>query len=70
MATLAKLLINAIAVHEKAGGSRYRLARASGVSQSQLSKLVRGVRTSLRIETAEQLADAMGYRIVLREKRG
>ncbi len=67
---LAKELVDAIRRYEVSGGSRYRLAGISGVSQAQLSKLMRGVRGSLRIETAERLADAMGYRLTLREKRG
>ncbi len=67
---LAKGLIDAIRRYEESGGSRYRLARLSGVSQAQLSKLVCGVRRSLLLETAERLADAMGYRLALREKRG
>ncbi len=67
---LAKGLIDAIRRYEESGGSRYRLARLSGVSQAQLSKLVCGVRRSLLLGTAERLADAMGYRLALREKRG
>ena len=68
--TLARQLIDAVRLYESSGGSRYRLARFSGVSQAQLSNLVRGIRKSLRIDTAEHLADVMGYQIVLREKRG
>ncbi len=66
---LAKALAEAVRRHEFAGESRYGLARRSGVSQSQLSRLVRGLRTALQIGTAERLADAMGYRIVLASKR-
>ena len=67
---LTRELIEAIRRYEASGGSRYRLAGISGVSQAQLSKLMRGVRGSPLVETAEKLADAMGYRITLREKRG
>ena len=67
--TLAKALVEAIHRHEQAGESRYGLAKRSRVSQSQLSRLVKGSRTSLQAKTLERLADAMGYRLALVEKR-
>ena len=66
---LTAALIDAIRRYEESGGSRYRLASVSKVSQAQISKLMRGVRRSLRLDTAEKLADSMGYQIALREKR-
>ena len=46
------------------GKTRYRIAKESGVSEAQLSKLVRGLR-GLTIETAEKLAPTMGLRITI-----
>jgi hypothetical protein len=66
---LAKALAEAIRRQEFGGESRYGLARRSGVNQSQLSRLVRGLRPAIEIGTAERLADAMGYEIVLQSKR-
>jgi transcriptional regulator with XRE-family HTH domain len=67
--TLAKALVEAIHRHEFAGESRYGLAKRAGVSQAQLSRLVRGVRGSLQIQTVERLADAMGCEVILAPKR-
>ena len=49
------------------GKTRYRIAKESGVGQAQLSKLMNG-KSGLSIETAEQLADALGLAITIRPK--
>jgi transcriptional regulator with XRE-family HTH domain len=55
---------------EASGQSRYRIAKESGVSAGQLSRLVNRER-SLSVETVERLAEYLGLRIVLEPaKRG
>jgi len=49
---------------EGKGVTRYRLAQASGVSQSTLSDFARG-KTSLRLPQAEAVAEALGKKIDL-----
>lgn len=61
-------LIEAIAqAVEASGETRYRIAQESGVSASQLSRLVNGNR-GLTVETIERLADYLGYEIALKPK--
>ena len=48
--------------------SRYRIAIETGISESQLSRLVSGER-GLSIDTAERLAEYLGFEIVIRPKR-
>jgi len=63
------MLLDAIRKAIKAGGvTRYRIAKDTGVSQSQLSRLMIGER-GLSIEALERLADYLGLRIVLKPKR-
>jgi len=63
------MLLDAIRKAIKAGGvTRYRIAKDTGVSQSQLSRLMIGER-GLSIEALERLADYLGLRIVLQPKR-
>lgn len=53
------------------GLSRYELARRSGVPQSTLSRLVKGERDSLRIETFEALCRELGFTLeMVPAKRG
>ena len=66
--TLAKQIIRTIHAFEEGGGSRRQLALKAGVSEAQLSNLVRGIRPSLLLVTAEKIADALGCEIVLRRK--
>ncbi|MBU6414246.1 MAG: helix-turn-helix domain-containing protein [Planctomycetes bacterium] len=44
--------------------SRYRISRESGIAQSQISRFLKGEST-ITIDTADRLADAMGFRIRL-----
>ena len=47
----------------------YRISQMSGTSQAQLSRMVK--RSNLpRLDTAEKIAEAMGYHIVLKPIRG
>ena len=53
---------------EASGKSRYQLARESGVAESALSRLMSRER-GLSVGTVEQLAKALGLKIVLRRTR-
>ena len=48
--------------------SRYRIAKDTGISQAQLSRLMSGER-GLSIEALELLADYLGVEIIVRPKR-
>lgn len=50
------------------GRTRYRLSKDARVAESVLSRFMSG-ETSLAIETAERVAGALGFEIVLRRKR-
>lgn len=62
--TITEQFLRAIRRAEKRGISRYRMAWLSGISQAHLSRFVNGKRT-LTIETADTLARAIGYRVLL-----
>lgn len=47
---------------EASGQSRYAIWQATGISQSQLSKVMAGT-AGLSIEAAELLLDYLGYKI-------
>jgi transcriptional regulator with XRE-family HTH domain len=48
----------------RGGKSRYRIAQETGLSESALSKLARGV-VSPTLDTGERIARAIGYRLRL-----
>jgi transcriptional regulator with XRE-family HTH domain len=50
------------------GQTRYRISKATGISQARLSRLMASDR-GLRIEALERLADYLGLEIVIRPKR-
>jgi transcriptional regulator with XRE-family HTH domain len=50
---------------EASGESRYRLWKATGISQSHLSRLMRG-EAGLSVDNLERLADALGLEITIR----
>ena len=57
-----KLLLEAF----EAGQSKYAIAKRSGVSQSTVGRWMRGdLSGGIRLDTAEALARALGYRLVL-----
>lgn len=49
------------------GMSRYELSRQADVSQSVLSRFVRGV-SGLSVENLERVAKALGLEVVVRER--
>ena len=53
---------------QASGQTRYRIAKESGVAQSQLSRLMSGER-GLSLDAVEQLADYLGLEIIIRPKR-
>lgn len=52
---------------EASGKSRYRIAKESGVSAGQLSRLVNGER-GMTVDTIDRLADYLGLRITIEPK--
>ena len=52
---------------ERQGITRYQLAKRSGVSEGQLSRLVHG-EVSPRLDSADRIAKALGYRFHLTEQ--
>jgi len=69
MQTLSEQLRDAI---EKAGVSRYEIAKATGVSQSTLSKFVLGTRPGLSFDAMDRIGEYLGLMIVKKQpqKRG
>jgi transcriptional regulator with XRE-family HTH domain len=52
-----------------AGVSRYRISKASGVSEAALSKFVRGLR-GLDLSSVDRLASHLGLELVKAKQRG
>ena len=65
MAQILDAICDAIEASEK---TRYRIAKDTGISQTQLSRLMSGER-GLSIAALERLADYLGLEIVMRPKR-
>ena len=53
---------------ERSGLSRYRIAQETGISQSQLSRLMSGD-AGLSFPKLEMLLDYLGYKITVKKKR-
>lgn len=64
---MAKLVDAIRRAVEASGKTRYRIAKESGVSAGQLSRLVNGER-GMTVDTIERLADYMGLRITIEPK--
>lgn len=65
---VSSLLKGILKAMEQSGETNYRIAKGSGVSNAQLSRVVRG-RASLSIENLERLASYLGLEIILRRRR-
>jgi len=63
----ADRLRTAIRQAERRGVTRYQIAKASGVSEAQLSRIMSGD-VSPRLDTADAIAKAIGVRITLVKK--
>jgi transcriptional regulator with XRE-family HTH domain len=57
-------LRQAIAKAEKRGTTRYRIAKVSGVHQSQIARIATGEAVP-RLDSAEAIATACGVRLIL-----
>jgi len=53
---------------EASGKTRYRIWKDTGISESQLSKLMRGKR-GLSIEALERLAEYLDLEVVIRKRK-
>ncbi len=62
--TITKQLLKAIRDGKKRGMTRYQIAKVSGVSQAQLTRLMQG-KQLLRMDTAERIAEALELKIIL-----
>ena len=65
MARILDAICDAI---EASGKTRYRIAKDTGISQPQLSRLMTG-ECGLSIAALERLAEYLGLEIILRPKR-
>ena len=69
--TFTEELRRAIREAEESGRSRYAIARESGVSQSVLSRFMRGERPTITLETLEKLRTVLRLRLTFgRSHRG
>jgi DNA-binding phage protein len=59
-----KQLLKAIRDAEKAGVTRYQISKLSGVSQGQLSRMMK-LQQLPRLDTAERIAKALGMKLIL-----
>jgi transcriptional regulator with XRE-family HTH domain len=64
---MAKLVDAMRRAVETSGKTRYRIAKESGVSAGQLSRLVSGER-GMRVDTLERLAKHLGLQITIAPK--
>ena len=53
---------------DQSGKSRYRIAKDTGIGESQLSKLMSGT-AGLSFPKLELLMDYLGYKVTLKRKR-
>ena len=68
MAIMSKISDRLRQAIEKGPKSRYRLWQETGIEQAVLSRFMAGTR-GLSIETIEKLAPALGFELVLQEKK-
>ena len=54
---------------EYSSKSRYRIWKETGITQGQLSRLMKGER-GLSLDALERLTDCLGLEVVIRPKRG
>ena len=62
---IADKLRTAIAQAERKGITRYQIAKASGLSKSTITNLMDGTSASPRLDVAERIAEAIGYKLDL-----
>lgn len=66
MSKLSEQLRDAI---EKAGVSRYEISKATGVSQSTLSKFVLGTRPGISFDAMDRVGEYLGLVIVKKQPK-
>ena len=66
--SIAEQLRTEIARAEKRGMSRYQIAKKAGITPIMLARIADGER-GMKIETAEKIAGALGFRLHLLPKR-
>ncbi len=66
---MADQLRDAVRRAERRGITRYRIAKESGVSQAQLTRLVHKT-CGLQLSSAERLAKALGCRLIVQCEDG
>ena len=66
--SIGEQLKRAIEQAERRGLTRYQIAKLSGISEGQLSRLFNGTVTP-RTDTAERIAAALGYRFRMEPTR-
>jgi len=66
---MARLLDDIRRAIGEAGETEYRIAQRSGVSQSQISRLMRGEQ-GMSVANVERIAGALGLDILLKPQRG
>lgn len=62
--SVAEELRLAIAQAERSGMTRYAIAKATGMPQSQIGRVASG-ETVPKLDTAERIASAIGYRLTI-----
>lgn len=64
---MERMLERLRAAIEASGKTRYRIAKESGIAQSQLSRLMSGER-GLSVKSLERLADCLALEVLIRPK--
>lgn len=62
--TITKQLLKAVRDAEKKGLTRYRISKVSGITQGQLSRMMKEMHVP-KLDTAEKIAAALGLKLVL-----
>lgn len=66
---IAEQLQRAISEAERRGITRYRIAKLSGVSQQTIHNIADGTSARPRVDVAERVARAIGYKLTLTRDR-
>ena len=65
---MSKILYQVRKLIETSGQTRYAIAKATGISETQLSLLMAG-KKGLSLDSMELLTEHLGHEVVLRKKR-
>jgi len=64
---IADQLVQAMTAAERRGITRYKIAQATGISESTLGRIVNSGNMP-KLDTAEAIAEAIGYRLRLERR--